>query len=73
MIMKKEPMKELFNPRKRTKEDNIHDVEKGSPKETTPLFRNKVDYKGDTKEKTHGSENPPSETNGCVINLAKEH
>ena len=29
--------------------------------------------KGDTNEKTHGSDNLPSETYGCVRNLSKEH
>ena len=33
----------------------------------------KVDYKGDTNDKTHGYYYSPSETGGCVKNLAKEH
>ena len=73
LIMIKQPIKEPVNPSKRKKKDTIPDVEKGSPKETTPLFRNKVDYRGDTNEKTHGSDDSPSENDGCVRNLAKEH
>ena len=41
-------------------------MEKSSPKETTPLVRHKVDYICDTNEKTHGSENSPSETDDCA-------
>ena len=37
------------------------------------MFWQKVDYKGDTNEKTYGSDDSPSETNCCVINMAKEH
>ena len=60
---------EPVNPGKRAKEDNIPDVKKSSPKERTPLFWNKVDYKGDTNEKYHGSNDSPSETEGCVRKL----
>ena len=48
-------------------------MQKSIPKETPPVFRHKVYYKGDTNDKTHGSNNSPSETGGCVRNLAKEH
>ena len=58
---------------KRETEDTIPDAGKVSPKETTTLFRNKVDYKGDNKEKIYGSDDSPSETDGCVINLTKEY
>ena len=37
------------------------------------MFWYKVDYKGDTNDNTHGSENSPSETDGCTRSLAKEH
>ena len=37
------------------------------------MFRHKVDYKGDNNEKTRGSEDSLSETDGCVKNLFKEH
>ena len=37
------------------------------------MFRNKVEYEDDTNEKTHGSDDSPSETDCCVRNLAKEH
>ena len=37
------------------------------------MFWHKVDHKGDNNEKTHGYDNYPSVTGGCVINLAKEH
>ena len=33
----------------------------------------KVDNEGGTNEKTRGSDDSPSETDGCVRNLAKEH
>ena len=36
------------------------------------MFWHKLEYKGDNKEKTHGYDDSPSETIGCVINLAKE-
>ena len=32
-----------------------------------------MDYRGDTNEKTHGYKYSPSETDGCAINLPKEH
>ena len=48
-------------------------MEKYSPKETPPSFRNKVDYKGDTNEKTHGYKDSTGETDDCVRNLEKEH
>ena len=44
---------------------------KNSPKEITEKFWHKIDYKGDTNEKTHGSEDSPSETDYCVINMEK--
>ena len=47
-------------------------MEKCSPKETPPSFWHKVDYEGDANEKTHGYDDSPSETDGCVRNLAKE-
>ena len=37
------------------------------------MFWHKVDYKGDTYEKTYVSDYSQSETDGCVINLAKEY
>ena len=37
------------------------------------MFRHKVDCKGDTNEKTHGSDDCPSGTDSCVRNLAEEH
>ena len=37
------------------------------------MFIHKLDYKVDTNEKTGGYDDPPSETGGCVINMAKEH
>ena len=73
LIMRKEPMKEPVNPRKKVKEYTIPDVEKIGPKETTLLFWHKVDYRGDTNEKTHGYDDSSSKTDGCVRNLAKEH
>ena len=55
------------------KEDTLTDVEKASPKETPPSFWHKVDYEGDTNNKTRGSYNSPSENYGCVRNLDKEN
>ena len=46
-------------------------MKKRGPKETPPTFFHKVDYEGDTNEKTHGSDNSPREVDGCVRNLAK--
>ena len=46
---------------------------KRSPKKTPPTFRHKIDYEGDTNEKTHGYEYSPSENEGCNRNLEKEH
>ena len=58
---------------KRAKEITLTDLENICPKETTPLFRHTVDYKGDTNDKTHGYNYSPSETDACVRNLSKEH
>ena len=53
LIKGKESIQETYNPSKRAKEDSIPDVEKNNPK-TPPPFKNKVDYIGDTNEKTRG-------------------
>ena len=37
------------------------------------MFRHKVDYEGDTNEKTHGYDDSPSETDGCMRNLSREN
>ena len=37
------------------------------------MLWHKVDYDSDTNEKTHGYDDSPSKTDGCVRNLAKEH
>ena len=37
------------------------------------MFNHKVYYKGDTNEKTYDSDDSPSETDGCVRNLAEEN
>ena len=42
-------------------------------KKTPPPFKNKEEYIGDTDEKTRGSNDSPSETNGFARNLGKEH
>ena len=42
-------------------------------KKQLQIFRHKVDYKGDTNERTYGSDDSPSETNDCARDLAKEH
>ena len=68
MIVTEENIQEPVKPSKREKEDTITDIEKSCPKETSPVFWHKVDYKGDTNEKTNGSENSPSDTDGCVRN-----
>ena len=43
------------------------------PKETPPLFKNKVYYRGGTNYKTHGSDYSPNETDGCAGNLSEEN
>ena len=73
LIIRKQTIQEAVNPRKRLKGNNLNDVEKLSPKETPTTFWHEVDYEGDTNEKAYGSDHSPSETDGCVINLAKEH
>ena len=42
-------------------------------KKTPASFKNKEDYIGDTNEKTRGSDNFPSETDGYVRNLGEEY
>ena len=42
-------------------------------KNKSPLFRNKLDYKGDINEKTCSSDDSQSKTDGCVKILSKEH
>ena len=37
------------------------------------MFWNKLDYKYDTNEKSYGYDDSPSENDGCVRNLAKQH
>ena len=73
LIIRKQPIQEPVNPRKRAKENTLTDIEKGSPKEKFPSFWNTVDYEGDTTEKTHYYDDSPSETDACVRNLDKEH
>ena len=73
LITVKETIQEPVDPNKRVKEYTIPDVEKIIPKETPPLFKNKVDYRGDTNEKTCGSDDSPSETDGCARKLSEEH
>ena len=41
-------------------------------RKTPPPFKNKEDYIGDTNEKTCGSDDSPSATDGCVRNLGEE-
>ena len=53
------------------KEGSITDIEKNNNEKTPPLFKNKGDYIGDTNEKTRGSDDSPSETDGYVRNLGK--
>ena len=72
LIIIKQPIQWPFNPRKNSKK-YLNWCRKISPKEAPPTFRHKVDYKGDTNEKTHGSDYSPSETEVCKRNLAKEH
>ena len=42
-------------------------------KKKPPPFKNTEDYIGDTNENTCGSDDSPSETDGCARNLAGEH
>ena len=70
-ITGKEIIQEPENANKGAKKDSIPDVYKSSPKETHPPFENKVDYRGDTNEKTHSSDDFTGETDGCARNLDK--
>ena len=56
-VIRKEPIQEPVNPKKRAKDDTITNIEKCCPKETPTLFRHKVYYRCDNNEKTHGSDN----------------
>ena len=56
MTIKKQPIQEPVNPRKRAKENNLTDVEKFSPKEAFTWFCHKIDNKADNNENTHGSD-----------------
>ena len=40
---------------------------------TPAPFKNKENYIGDTNEKTRGSDDYPSETDGCTSNMGEEH
>ena len=44
-----------------------HNIKTPSP------LKNKQDYIGVTNEKTRGSDDYPSDTDGCAINLGNEH
>ena len=44
---------------------------KACPKETPPVFWHTVEYKGDTNDKIHVSDDSRSETDYCVRNLDK--
>ena len=72
MIKGKEIIQEPDNPSKREKEDIIPDEENNNNK-TSPPFKNKEDYIGNTNEKTREYNDSSSETDGCVRNLGKEH
>ena len=37
------------------------------------MLWHKVDYKVNTNQRTNGSDDSPSETDGCKRNLSKEH
>ena len=70
-VIRKEPIGDIFNPRKMAKEDNVTYVEEYSLQKTLPYFRHKVDYEGDTNEKNCCSVDYPSETDDCIRNLDK--
>ena len=71
MIIRKEPIQEPVNPRKRTKQNTITDAEKNCPKKTPPFFLHKVDYEVNTNEKTRVSEDSPGETDDCERNMER--
>ena len=71
-IKEKGSIQEQDSPNKRAKEDGITDVENIQIRTPAP-FKNKEDYIGDTNEKTRGSDDSPSETDGYARNLVKEH
>ena len=72
-VIRKERIGDTVNPRTRAKWDTVTDVEKYSLQKTPPYFRHKVDYEGNTYENNCCSDDSPTETDGCVINLDKEH
>ena len=72
-IKGKESIKVTYNPIKRSKEVSIPDVEQNNNKKNSTIKKKKEDYIGDTNENMRGYDASPSETDGCVRNLVKEH
>ena len=48
-------------------------MKKTQLKNTPPPFKNKVDYRGDTNDKTRESDDSRSDTDVCARNLGDEH
>ena len=73
LIKGKESIQELYNPSKTAKEDSIIDERKHNPTKTPPPFKNKVDYRADTNEKTRKSQEYSSDTDGFSRNLGDKY
>ena len=71
-VIRKETIREPVNPRKRTKEDTVTDVEKDSIKKP-PYFRHKVGYRGDTDKNNSCSDDSPTVIDDFLRNLDKEY
>ena len=48
-------------------------MKKHNSRKTLPPFKNKVDYRSDTNEKTRESDDSPSDADFCARNLGDEH
>ena len=53
--------------------DSSIDETKPNIKLTPPPYKNKQDYVGGTTDKTHESDDSPSDTDGCARNIDDEH
>ena len=73
LVIRKKYIGDTVNPRKRSKDDTVTDVEKYSLHKTPPSFWHNADYEGDTYENNRCSDDSRTETDDCVRNLDKEH
>ena len=66
MVIRKEPIGDTVNPRILSQEDNVTDNEKVYLRKTTQTFRNKVDYEGDTDEKSRFTDDSLTQNPLCI-------